>query len=112
MQSDRNLGDVRICDDCLKPFSQMLDERPPKTKSVTPDPAGVERRRPGRRLYLMPELLGLPHRDRGTAEHSLPEDDPGDQDPDQLKPFTGVVVAVGVSIPIWMTIVGLIYYLI
>jgi hypothetical protein len=91
---------------------QMLDEQLPKTGSVTCDPERVERRRPGRRSYLMPELLRLLRREVGSSEHPIIEDSLDDQDPDQLKPFTGVLVAVGVSIPLWMTIAGLLYYLI
>jgi hypothetical protein len=89
----------------------MLDEQLPEARSVTRDPARVERRRPGRRLYLMPELLRLLRRNGGFPEHPQIDDDLVDQDPDQLKPFTGIIVAVGVSIPIWITIAGLLYWL-
>ena len=90
----------------------MLDEQLPEIKSPTSDSACVQRRRPGRHLYHMPELLRLLRRDGGSAEHPLIEDDLSDRNPDQLKPFTGVMVAVGLSVPIWLTITGLLYYLI
>jgi hypothetical protein len=52
---------------------------------------------------------GLLRRDTRPAEQPLIEDD---QDPDQLKSFTGVMVGVGLSVPMWIFITWLLYYLI
>jgi len=60
----------------------------------------------------MPELRRLPLRNGDAARHASIEDNLSDQDPDHHKPFTGVMVAVGLSIPIWIAIGGLLYYLI
>jgi hypothetical protein len=60
----------------------------------------------------VPELLRLLRRDAGSAAQPLIADDPGDQDPDQLRPFTGILAAIALSVPIWITIAGLLYYLI
>jgi hypothetical protein len=90
----------------------MLDQELPQIGSVTRAPARVEWRAPRRRLYLVPELARLPLRDGDSTRHPSIEDNLSDQEPDHLKPFTGVMVAVGLSIPIWITISGLLYYLI
>jgi hypothetical protein len=90
----------------------MLIERPPNLKSIEGDPVRVERREHDQRLHHMPVALRLPAHDRGSAEHPWIEANTSDHDPDHLKPFTGVMVAVGLSVPIWLTISGLLYYLI
>jgi hypothetical protein len=89
----------------------VLDEQLPQIKSATHDPAFADRRRPGRRFYLIPELRRLLQRDGSSSDHRLIADDHRDQEPDQLKPFTGIMVAVGLSVPIWMTIAVLLCYL-
>jgi len=90
----------------------MFDTQLPKVSSATRDPVRVERRRPIRHLNFIPALLGLPRRDGAPTTHPLIDDDFSDREPDHLKPFTGVMVAVGLSIPIWIMITGLLYYLI
>jgi hypothetical protein len=60
----------------------------------------------------MPELLRAPLRGGGPTRHPLLEDDLIDQEPDHLKPFAGVMVAVAMSVPIWIIITGLLYCLI
>jgi hypothetical protein len=101
--------------DARRPFeviSQMLDQELPQIRSVTRDPARVEWGAPKRHLYLVPEMPRLPRRDGDSTRHPSIEDNSSDQEPDHLKPFTGVMAAVGLSIPIWITISGLLYYLI
>lgn len=85
----------------------MLDEQLPAIKSVTNDPTRVARL--GRRSHHMPELHRLPPRIGDSARYPLIEEDPGDQNPDHLRPFTGVMVAVVLSVPIWIAIAGLLY---
>jgi hypothetical protein len=89
----------------------MLDEPLPATRSATRDPASSARRQPGWRRYPLAELLTLPRREANSSRQRLFADQ-DDQDPDHLKPFTGIIVAVGLSVPIWLTIAGLLYYLI
>jgi hypothetical protein len=72
----------------------------------------IRSRDPGRHLNFMPASLRLPRRDAAPTRHPLIEDDFSDQEPDHLKPFTGVMVAVGLSIPIWIIITGVLYYVI
>jgi hypothetical protein len=90
----------------------MFDEELPKIRSVRREAARVERRQPRRHLNFIPALPGPPRRDGGPIRHPLVADDLDHQDRDHLKPFTGIVVAVGLSIPIWIIITGLLYYLI
>jgi len=90
----------------------MFDAKLPKTSSAARNPARAERRQPRQHLNFTPALLGLPRRDDAPTRHPLIEDDFSDQEPDHLKPFTGVMVAVGLSIPIWFIITGLLFYLI
>ena len=87
----------------------MLDEQLPETGSPATNPA-----RQGRRLPapLTPELLQLCRREDRPAAHPLIGDDFGGRDRDELRPFTGVLVAVGLSVLIWITITGLLYYVI
>lgn len=84
----------------------MLDEQLRKIKLATRDPECSARHRPGRHRHFVPGLL---RRDTRPAEQPLIEDD---QDPDQLKSFTGVMVEVGLSVPMWIFITWLLYYLI
>jgi hypothetical protein len=88
----------------------MLDEQLPLTGSATRDPACPGRRQPRWRGYPLAELLRMPRRDGHSSRHRK-VDNQDDQDPDHLRPFTGVMVAVGLSVPIWLTITGLLYYL-
>jgi hypothetical protein len=84
----------------------MLDEQLPETKSTTHNLVRFDGRLPGRRLSLLPELLRLPQRHNDAASRRSI----GDQS--ELTPFTGVMVAVVLSVPIWIAISGLVYYLI
>jgi hypothetical protein len=89
----------------------MLDKQQPDILAKPGESTGVERRT-GRRRYLVPRWPRLLRRNGGSLSHPLNDDDLDDRDPDQLKPFTGIIVAVGLSVPIWLTITGLLYLLI
>jgi hypothetical protein len=90
----------------------MLDIKLPKIISATRIIARVERGQSRRHVYFMPELRRAPQPGGGSTRHQLIDDDLSDQEPDHLKPFTGVMVAVALSIPIWIIITGLLFYLI
>ncbi len=89
----------------------MLDERLPDIISNAGSPARVEQRPFVIRLRLTPELLRLPQGAGGTPRQTLHEHRSDDRDPDHLRPFTGIMVAVGLSAAIWLTITGLLYLL-
>jgi hypothetical protein len=90
----------------------MFDRKLPKLISATRDFVRAERRQPRRPVCFAPELLSVPRRGGDPVRHPLFEDDLIDQEADHLKPFAGVMVAVAISIPMWIIITGLLYYLI
>jgi hypothetical protein len=94
----------------LKPFARAVTEQKPAGEPDARDSAWPERRQPGG--YLHPPI-GLPrprHGDSDSAHHRSTDDQGADAD--HLRPFTGLMVAVGLSVPIWLAIIGLVYYLI
>ena len=88
----------------------MIHERPPQIKAEAGESALVERRRPGRREYLIPDLIRLLRRDGRLRETQPIETEVVDSDYDQLTPFTGVMVAVGLALPMWTAIAALLYF--
>jgi hypothetical protein len=88
----------------------MTNEQSSDIKSETHNPALVEQRRPGRREYRMPELIRLPLRHGGSLIPPSAEGEVFDHGKSELEPFTGIMIAVGLSLLLWMTVGALFYY--
>ena len=80
----------------------MIDEHSPDIRPKNDDPVFVERRRPGRREYLSPELIQLLRRDSCCRDPVLIEDDASGHDEDQLRAPMGIMIGLVPSLLTWM----------
>jgi len=87
----------------------MINEKSPRIDSDAGDPVPLERRRPGRREYLVPELIRLLRGDSRADGTPPVKDEVVDREHNQLKTFTGIIISVGLSLLIWLTIAVLFY---
>jgi hypothetical protein len=101
---------MMICRRTFEAIQQMIDGQSPDIKSKTHDPGLVEQRRPGRREYRMRELIGLPR--RHGCSPIPPSAEAIDHGKSQLGTFTGIMVAVGLSLLIWISVGAFFYYVI
>jgi hypothetical protein len=85
---------------------QMIHEELSEAGTRTQHPAFVERRRSRRNLHFMSQLL---RREDGSFGRRMAEDNLYDKE--HLKTFRGVMLAVGLSVPLWATIIVVLDYI-